>query len=179
MTSVKTAFTSFSVHLQQQQCGLHIQTWLFAIFRSPTWEIEVIIWMNLEWWGLHAPRHVYFHSVFHASHCDRWCPASNQSGQIWEQSVLSDAWGSACQASILGAIYRSSFGSGNCSQVFKVACQRAGLESGALGGAFSLWRGPSIFLPLQWRQSKHGEQAPHTVKNPQDPSKRSPKLRHW
>lgn len=53
--------------------------------------------MNSEWWGLHALRHVYLCSVFHTSHCDWWCPALNESGQILERSVprprLNDAWG--------------------------------------------------------------------------------------
>lgn len=44
----------------QQRCGLHCKT-AVCNFPKSTWEIEVIIWMNLEWWGLHVLRHVYFH----------------------------------------------------------------------------------------------------------------------
>lgn len=70
----------------QQQCGLHGKP-AVCNFPKSTWETEVIIWMNLEWWSLHAPRHVYFRPVFHASHCDRWCQGPNETGQIRERTV--------------------------------------------------------------------------------------------
>lgn len=170
------------LHLRwQQQCGLHGKT-AVCNFPKSTWETEVIIWMNLEWWGLHALRHVYLRSVCHASHCDRWCPALNESGQIRERSVPSSSeWclSSACQ-SWSWAWYRSCWLWELHSFVYKVAWWRTGLESGALGGARSaaasarpihLLATPVMAKQTEWTSPPYSQEPPG--------SKRSPKQRHW
>lgn len=164
----------------QQQYGLHCKT-AVCNFPKSTWEIEVIIWMNLEWWGLHALRHVYFHCfpclplwpVMLGSKWDwtdpgtvgskgscKWCLRSACQSWSW-------AWNKRCWLWELHLVY-------------KVAWWRTGLESGALGGVLSVVGSARhihlLATPVTAKQTERTN-PPYSQEPPR--SKRSPKQQHW